>query len=254
MLCLWVLGFLSVLAVLGMVVFVDPIAQASAYHQFSDSRSLLGINHFWNVTSNAMFALSGLVGLWVVGRAGSGVFAAELRIAYGCFFMGVTLVALGSAYYHFAPDNGTLVWDRLPMTVAFMALVAIILGEHIAPSIGGKLLLPLVLVGMASVVYWAYTEASGHGDLRAYVLVQFLPLFIIPVILLLFPSPYGSSRAYWVLIAAYLAAKVCEHFDAAIYDLGLGLSGHTLKHLIAALALLLLALEYWRRASLQRGV
>lgn len=245
-------GLLSVLAVLGMFFCVDPVAQAPAYHHFADARSLLRINHFWNVTSNALFALSGLVGLWVVAGVGRGVFAPELRIAYWLFFIAVTLVALGSAYYHWAPDNASLVWDRLPMTLAFMALVAIILGEHIAPRVGGRLLLPLVLAGMASVAYWAYTEASGRGDLRAYLLVQFLPMLIIPVILLLFPSPYGSPRAYWVLLAAYLVAKICEHFDAAIYQQGLGVSGHTLKHLIAAIALLLLALDYRRRARLHK--
>ncbi|HNG60439.1 MAG TPA: hypothetical protein PKZ52_11485, partial [Cellvibrionaceae bacterium] len=87
------------------------------------------------------------------------------------------------------------------------------------------------------------------GDLQAYLLVQFLPMLIIPLILLLFPVNHSRPSAYWLLLVCYLLAKVCEHFDTVIYELGLGLSGHTLKHLIAAAGIFLLAVNYRRRTA-----
>ncbi|HMY38678.1 MAG TPA: ceramidase domain-containing protein, partial [Marinagarivorans sp.] len=152
---LWGLVIISLASVLGVFIWLPPIAQTVAYHQFADERSFLSISHFWNVVSNLMFAVSGAVGVWVV-RGGDTAFAPELRVAYRVFFVGVMLVAVGSAYYHWAPDNATLVWDRLPMTVAFMALFAIVIGEHISPSAGAKLLVPLISSGVAAVAYWAF--------------------------------------------------------------------------------------------------
>ncbi len=238
----WV-ALISLAAVVATFVFLAPIPQSVQYHQFADERNFLLVPHFWNVVSNLMFAVSGGLGFWALAQGKEALCPPELRLAYRLFFVGVTLVAAGSAYYHLAPDNVTLVWDRLPMTIAFMALFAIIIGEYIAPAAGARLLLPLLALGATAVVYWAYTERAGQGDLRAYLLVQFLPMLIIPLILVVFPARFGKSSAIWLLLACYLLAKVCEHFDAAIFQWGLGLSGHTLKHLVAALGVLNFALS-----------
>lgn len=244
----WGLLGISLLAVVATFTQIGPIPQAVTYHQFADGRSFLAVPHFWNVVSNLLFLLSGGVGLWAVGRGRSERILPPLRWAYRVFFTGVMLVAVGSAYYHLAPANTTLVWDRLPMTIAFMALFAIIIGEHIEPSLGRRLLIPLLFIGGGSVGYWAYSESLGRGDLRPYLLVQFLPMVIIPLILLLFPVQRGTPWAYWQLLACYLLAKFCEHFDAAIFQMGLGISGHSLKHLLAALGILFLALSMGRRS------
>lgn len=243
---LYLLSFITLGALIG-ICFLDPIAQSADYHSFADNRLLIGINNFWNVISNGIFALAGVVGLAAVAKSNISVFPAELHLAYRVFFVGVLLVAAGSSYYHLAPENSTLVWDRLPMTIAFMALFSIILGEYVALDLGRKMLLPLIVCGAAAVGYWWYTERIGQGDLRAYILVQFLPMLLITLILILFRPGVGSVGAYWLLLGCYVLAKSCEHWDKQIYALGLGLSGHTLKHIFAALGVLFLALTYSKR-------
>lgn len=219
---------------------MPPLAQNVEYHKFADSRRLFNINNFWNVISNGMFALSGVLGLLVVLKTAHAAFLQALHTAYIVFFVGVMLVAVGSGYYHLVPNNSTLVWDRLPMTIAFMALFSIIIGERISPDAGKNLLLPLIILGAAAVCYWSYTEYLGRGDLRPYIIVQFLPMLIIPLILLLFPSSSTQAAGYWQLLGCYLLAKLCEHLDRQIYEFGLGVSGHALKHIIAAVGILFL--------------
>ncbi len=206
---------------------------------------MLGVSNFWNVMTNLPFLIVGLMGIRRVmaNRLGGGM--PQLRPAYLIFFIGVFLVGLGSGYYHLDPDNGTLIWDRLPMTIAFMALFSAIVGEYLSITWGRRLLYPLVLIGMASVVYWHWSEQQGHGDLRFYALVQFLPMFLIPV-MLVFCQPRLSGNGYlWGIIGIYAAAKLAETGDVVIYEHLRFLSGHSLKHLLAAggAALFLVALQ-----------
>ena len=144
------------------------------------------------------------------------------------------MVALGSAYYHLQPDNNTLVWDRLPMTVAFTSLLAMIIAERIDVAVGYVTLWPLVLAGVFSVGFWHYTEQAGAGDLRPYGLIQFLPTLLIPLLIWLFPARYTCGADMLLGVALYVTAKLLEHFDRAIYSIGQVISGHTLKHLVAA--------------------
>ncbi|RZA04973.1 MAG: alkaline phytoceramidase [Moraxellaceae bacterium] len=250
---LWLIVLITIAALVA-IGFVPPIAQSADYHNFADSRQLFNINNFWNVISNGMFALTGVLGFLVVSKTAHPAFPKALHPAYKVFFAGVMLVALGSGYYHLSPDNSTLVWDRLPMTIAFMALFSIIIGERIAPDLGKNLLIPLIILGAAAVCYWRYTEHLGQGDLRPYIAVQFLPMLIIPLILLLFPSASVRAVGYWQLLGCYLLAKLCEHMDKQIYDSGLHISGHTLKHVIAAVGILLLVREYKKRLNVQHSV
>jgi hypothetical protein len=208
-----------------------PIAQDLAYHRFADARTLLGIPNFWNVASNLPFVIVGAFGLFALPRRLHAIEPA-LKSAYLVLFLGVALVGFGSGYYHWSPNNETLVWDRLPMTLAFMAFFAIILGEHVSLSLARWLLWPLLAFGVGSVLYWQASERAGHGDLRPYILVQFLPMLLIPLILLLYPRP--GRGAIWLALAAYVAAKLFEQFDAQVYAALGGISGHSLKHLAAA--------------------
>ncbi|MDM8545962.1 ceramidase domain-containing protein [Candidatus Venteria ishoeyi] len=221
----------------------NPIAQDLSYHLFKDTREISGVPNFWNVFSNLPFLLLGLLGLYKINKL---QLVSDLKIAYILLFMGSALVALGSAYYHLWPNNQTLVWDRLPMTIAFMALFSIIIAEFISIRLGRWLLWPLILLGMASVVYWHLTESWGQGDLRYYALVQFFPILAIPVILLCFRPSYTRVFAYWWLLLAYLLAKLFEMLDAEIYQI-LPVSGHSLKHVLAALGLYILLKAYEQR-------
>lgn len=212
-----------------LVVFAPPIPQDPAYHRLADTRAFLGIPYFMDVASSAAFLLVGALGLRLCRRG-------ELpgaRRAWTVFFAGVSLVAFGSGYYHAAPADATLVWDRLPMTVAFMALLAALSAEHLRPAAEAPLLGGALAVGVASVIWWRAT-----GDLRLYAWVQFAPLAALVYLLAAFPARY-ARRGYLVLaLALYAACKVFEASDHAVYAASAGLvSGHTVKHLLAALAL-----------------
>ena len=221
---------------------INPIAQDTAYHNFADQRSMMNIPNFLNVLSNLPFIIIGLNGIRLVvsGRASGGL--AELQSIYLAFFAGVFLTGFGSAYYHYHPANETLLWDRLPMTIAFMALFSAIAGEYISSRMALILFVPLLLSGIISVIYWYVTELHGNGDLRPYALVQFLPALLIPLILWLFNSKFNGDKYIWGILGAYAVSKLMEYFDASIYSqLGI-LSGHSLKHLTAAFGALIF---YW---------
>ena len=209
--------------------FVDAIPQDPAYHAFADGRALFGVANFWNVATNAPFLVIGLGGL-----------ASWRRSAWPLHYLvlctGVALVSIGSGWYHLAPSNPALVFDRLPMTIAFMALFAAVIADRVYPDGGHRALWPLVAIGIASIGWWHVTEQAGSGDLRFYALVQFLPMLLLPLILVLFREGALESRWLWATFAAYAAAKLAEYFDAGIYSAGHLLSGHSLKHLLAALA------------------
>jgi len=229
-------------SILGIVVFVlslDPIAQDPRYHQFVDARTLLGIPNFWNVMSNLPFLLAGAYGIVHLAKHRM-IVIEDIRYVYAVFCIGVALVAFGSGYYHLAPDNRSLIWDRLPMTIAFMSFFVILLCDFVSVTLGKRLFIPLILIGIASVLYWYATELAGKGDLRLYVLVQFIPLIFIPVILLLHRNSGKQISGYWYLFAAYFIAKVLEYFDKEIYQFGNVISGHSLKHFAAAIGIFLL--------------
>lgn len=246
---LWLLAAVAVLG--GVVVYsLGPVPQDAAYHAFADQRTLFGVPNFWNVVSNLPFLLVGIAGILVLRSRRAGGTLPELRPAFFAFFIGSALVAFGSGYYHLAPNNETLVFDRLPMTIAFMGFFSLILGEHLDPKLGRRSLLPLLIVGTASVLYWWITESRGHGDLRPYALVQYLPIVLIPLILILFPSRLTNVRLIWGVLAAYALAKVLEYFDLPIYR-SLGISGHTLKHLVAAIGMFLPAVALRVRTVLR---
>ena len=204
-------------AIIG-VFSINPIAQDPGYHHFADQRGLINVPNFFDVISNLAFVIVGVMGIRLIGsgRATGGL--PELQAVYLTFFVGVFLTGFGSAYYHFHPDNQTLLWDRLPMTIAFMALFSAIIGETISPRLALKLFIPLLAAGMASVVYWHVSELNGSGDLRPYVLVQFLPIVLIPLMLVLFNSRLNGNKYIWGIIGAYAVSKLMEHFDARIYN------------------------------------
>ena len=227
--------------VVGTILFLLPaLHQDESYHHFADGRTIAGVPNFWNVVSNAPFALVGILGLLALSDKASRV-----------LFSGVFLTAFGSAYYHWAPDDARLVWDRLPMTIVFMTLFALVIEEPVRTHI--KELLPTLLTcGIASVLWWRFT-----GNLWSYVLVQFVPMLVIPALLVMRSGkrrianpPQAVSLHYikpglWPVIVLYGLAKAAEQFDAAIYSV-LPLSGHTWKHLLGAFATFYIL--RWRRA------
>lgn len=236
-----VLWGVSLVIIAAVFVLVAPIAQPSAYHHFADPRRVLGVPNFADVVSNIAFVPAGLYGLWVVfKRLDPGYDTLPLAV----FFAGVVLVAPGSAYYHGTPDNGTLFWDRLPMTVAFMGLLSAVISDRL-PTRNRGVLIGLIGIGLASVLSWHFAEQTCAGsspacagDLRAYMLVQFLPVVLIPLIMGMWPKGvYMTGQAIGLAFLFYALAKVTEHFDPQIlHILGGTVSGHTIKHVFGALS------------------
>lgn len=220
--------------------FIDPIAQDPGYHEFADRRPYLGIPNFWNVATNLPFLVIGIAGLTQLP-------AVALRLHYAVFCIGVALVAVGSGRYHLEPSTAALVFDRLPMTIAFMALFGAVIADRVSMPLGRALLWPLIALGIASIGWWHTTEQAGRGDLRPYALVQFLPMLLIPLMLVLFRGERLRSGWLWAGLGAYLGAKLMEHFDAGLYSAGQMLGGHSLKHLLAALA------AWWIIRAFQRS-
>jgi Ceramidase len=244
----WLLGGVAFVAIVG-TLLVPRIPQDPNYHLFADTRTIAGIPNFWNVISNAPFALVGIYGLIRTPR----LLARSLWPGYIAFCVAVIGVSVGSAYYHYAPSTPALVWDRLPMSVAFMAVFSLILGERVNPALCRTLLGPLLILGAATVFYWSWTERHGVGDLRPYALVQFLPFLLIALMLWLYPGSRQSSAWLWWAFVMYFLAKVAERFDAPVYH-AVGISGHTIKHLLSAVAVLcaLLALLHLGSAQAAR--
>ena len=243
----YILIFLSVLCIILSVLMQEPIAQDLAYHQFKDTRTIWGIPNFWNVISNLPFLVIGILGIVKISLTDKLNITNKTKSAYTLLFLGTALVGLGSGYYHIHPNNETLVCDRLPMAVTYMALFTIIISEFISVRIARKVLFPLAVTGILSVVYWYYTETLGRGDLRFYILVQFLPLLVAPVILLCFQSLYTKQNTYWIPLTLYLLAKICELYDTEIYNITGFFSGHSIKHILIALGIYILLASYERR-------
>ena len=228
------------LALFAGVMALDPIAQDAAYHDFADQRFLLGVPNLLDVASNIAFLI---VGAW-----GIALCAGQRRpprvASWMAFFLCTVLTSFGSAYYHWAPNDATLVWDRLPMALAFMALWVALAVEHVGEGLERFLLAPALAAGAMSVLWWWWS-----GDLRPYLWVQFAPLLCIPFMLAMFPARYTHRRFILYGIGLYALAKAAEIEDMNIFKLTAHVvSGHTLKHLLAAGGIFALLVMLRRRA------
>jgi len=216
-----------------------PVSQDQTYHNFADQRELFGIPNFWNVVSNFPFIVVGAIGLAQFRHSATTV------VLFGAIF----LTGFGSSYYHLHPNDATLFWDRLPMTLGFAAILSAVVQERVDQRAGATLLWPLLAVGISSLFLWLAT-----GDLRLYAWAQFFPLIALILILSLFPPKYTGTR-YWFLGAGlYALAKVLEYFDHQVFVVvGSTLSGHTLKHLAAAAACCSILRAFQVRRPLKAG-
>jgi len=217
--------------------FLNPIDQDPAYHRLADTRSFAGIPNFLNVASNALFLVAGFYGLCVAWRKRDEEFLAGwVRGPWMVLTASLFLTGLGSPYYHWAPTDATLFWDRLPMSIGFASVLGLVLIERVDVSLGRLLWTPLVLAAVGSLVFW-----RAGGDLRFYGLLQGWALVLVPLILILFPGKYADGRSWAVVLAFYGLAKVFELCDRPVYRLGGIISGHTLKHFCAGLAAFVIA-------------
>jgi dsRNA-gated channel SID-1 len=233
-------------AVAFVALLFPAIPQPLSYHNFADHRSWLGVPNFGDVISNVPFAIVGVWGVIFLFRPRGRNFAdPRERWLYVVMFAALILTAFGSSYYHLAPDNARLVWDRIPIMMVFMALLAAVIAERVSVTVGVALFPVLEIVGVASVFTWRAGELRGHGDLRFYAAVQVYAVLILLLTLLL-PPKYTRGSDFVVVVGFYALAKILEEFDHHVFSVGCIVSGHTLKHLAAAAA------SYWILRMLQK--
>jgi hypothetical protein len=214
-----ILAAVAAVSLAGLFLFVPAIPQDQAFHRLADARAIFGIPNFWNVASNIPFFVIGVLGLRVPGP-----------LTQRAFFLSIFLVGFGSPYYHWAPSDAPLMWDRLPITLGFMAILANLLEERVSDKAGG-LLWPLLALGVLSLVVWRMTD-----DLRLYGWVVFFPILVLPLLFWLFPPKYTGTANWFIAAGLYGASKVTEVLDWQIMSFGGAVSGHTLKHLFVAAA------------------
>jgi hypothetical protein len=204
-------------ASLGGLLLLSPIPQDQSYHQFADQRTIFGIPNFWNVVSN--------IPVLAVGAAG--LRRCHDDAATVVFFLGVFLTGIGSSYYHWDPNDSSLFWDRLPMTLSLTAIFALAVKECINARVRAILLWPSLAIGLFSLLLWRWSN-----DLRLYFWVQFFTGTAVMLFFLLYPHKYIGTR-YWIVAGMlYLLAKVFEFTDETMFSAG---RTHT-KHLAAAAA------------------
>lgn len=208
----------------------------------------LSIPNFGDVVSNLVILAGGIWGaiLTNVAREEYNDFAVEdmdstrqwqLTICLPILFYATIFTSFGSTYYHWSPTNQSLVWDRLPMTLAFVSVFCFMLEEYTTFGIGVVLLFPLIGIGVFSIIYWKWTD-----DLRLYALVQFLPLLVIAWLVAAGDPKHGGWLQHVLALTFYALAKCCEDWDRKIFELtGRRVSGHSLKHVLAGFSSMAIA-------------
>lgn len=214
--------------------WIDPIAQDPHYHAFADQRFWCGVANGQNVWSNALFLVAGLLGLFRTRYLPRDLVAPAVLAS-----VFLALTALGSAFYHHAPGDASLVWDRLPLAVAIMALLVLGLTDRFDARVAAWLA-PAALAGAGSVAWWAW-----FGDLRPYALVQFGGLVTL-ILLLVFGRRGHLHPGWWcAAIGAYIIAKACELGDSWVWIQSDGtFAGHMLKHVVSGLGAIALVLGF----------
>lgn len=224
--------WLGVLALVLLAAFMPPLAQHAHFHDFADQRSWLGLPCALDVLSNLPFALFGLLGLYVLRRVPAAALVQAQRQLAALFFAGLIVTALCSSWYHWAPDNAGLAVDRLGMTVAFAGLLGLGAATHVSGRAGHGFALAVLLCGPLSV--WAWVAS---GNLLPWALLQGGGLVLLLVLAVMKPLPGALAVRWGVAVAIYAVAKVLEQYDAAVFGFaGQLVSGHSLKHLVAACA------------------
>ena len=224
----------------------EPSDAPMSYYRFAGDWRVLGIPNFLNVVSNLPFLAAGILGLaFVLGREGRALLARPAeRWPYLVFFAGVTATTFGSGFFHLGPlladgsvNTLAMLGDRLPITIAFTGLFAAFIADRVSARAGLVALPLLVAFGVAACIYWYVSYQPGGGDLRPYALVQVYPALAIPLVCWLFAGRHTHGRYVVYTLALYGVAKVFETYDIAVYALlGETLSGHVIKHLLAAVA------------------
>jgi hypothetical protein len=221
------LGAVVLLLVL-VACLAPPLAQVESYHAFADTHTRWGLPHAFNLLSNLPFALVGVAlfaRLYTMPRAALG---GAQRVLVQLAAAGLVLTALGSSWYHLAPDDAGLVVDRAAMCVAFAALLGLA-ACRISERAGLALAAVVLVGGLAAVQAWSLT-----GKLTPWVVVQGGGVLLLAALAAQRHDTALPVR-WWLVIAGYALAKLLELGDHALWvATDAAVSGHSLKHVVAA--------------------
>ena len=222
---------LACLSLLALALLGPALAQPAHYHEFADRRVLWGLPFAMDVLSNLPFALAGAAGAWCLARLPAGALPEDRAMA-ALFFGGLLLTAAVSSWYHWQPDDAGLAADRCGMAVAFAGLLGLAAAGRVSARAGGALGLAVLVLAPVSVQVWLAT-----GNVWPWAVLQFGGMGLVVWFMLLRPRDAASEIRWSLVILAYAAAKLLEANDHLVYELSREMvSGHTLKHVTAALA------------------
>lgn len=248
------LPLLATVTICCLMLVHGPIAQWLHYNEFADQSTIFGIPRAGDVLSNLGFAWVAIWGMFRLWPQRSHPTLLAGRNGYGLFLIGLLLTSIGSSYYHLAPDNTRLVWDRLPIALACAGLLAAVRAENLHNANGKACVAVLAVLAIVSVEWWHITDLQGGGDLRPYLLFQILPLVLIPMWQAIYCAPRADRVAFGAALLAYVAAKAAEMHDHQLLAMLGFISGHTLKHLLATLAAWILVRRLTQRPDTQPAV
>lgn len=223
------LPLLAGAALLAWLTVHGPILERPDHNVFADQRAWLGVANSADVLSNLAFLVVGLCGLGALGRR-----SAEAP-AIVAFLASLLATAAGSAWYHWAPGDDRLLAYRLPNALLAMSLLAAVAGDGLGRVRQARLLVACLLTGLAGMTW---TMASG--DLRAFLGTQLVPFAIAIVWQWTWPRPAAVRAAFTLALGAFIASQWAQAHDRAILQV-VNVSGHTLQHLLAAVACSLVA-------------
>jgi hypothetical protein len=219
-------------ALLGAIAMLGPhVGEPPGYQQFADQRMGLGIAHAADVLSNIGFLVAGAIGAWSLWRVPARALGNMERAMAALFFAGLVTTALCSAWYHLQPDASNLVIDRTGMAIAFAGLLGLCAATHVSGRAGAAAGPALLLAAAAAI------RASAAGELLPWAVLQFGGMAMVCAAAFTRPVPFALRVNWLAVVAIYAVAKLAEMNDAAVFELANHLvSGHTLKHLVAAIA------------------
>lgn len=220
-------------AMAAVAVFGPAVADPGAAQVFVDHRAWEAVPNAGDVLSNLAFLAAGLAGLWQLARVPLRAIDAMERAMAALFFVGLMLTAGASAWYHWVPEAAGLAIDRTGMSVAFAGLLGLAAGTRVSGRAAAALGLTALLLGPFA------ARAALDGNVVPWALVQFGGAALLAWMACLRPRASALTVGWFGVLVAYILAKLFEANDAHVFAIsGELVSGHTLKHVVAALAAL----------------
>ncbi|MFD1710511.1 hypothetical protein FVQ98_06580 [Ottowia sp. GY511] len=236
---------------MALALWLPPMALPADYHRFADQRMLAGVPHALDVLTNLAFGGVATWGLWVACRVPRGALPVVQRVLAVLLFIGLLGTAVGSSLYHLAPDNAGLTLDRLGMALPFAALLGLAAADRISARAGVVLALVIAVAAPTSALLDALT-----GNMTPWTVLQTSGLVLLLALATQRPRPQALGFSLLAVVLTYAAAKGLELADAPVFAWTAGaVSGHSLKHVVAALAVwpVVCALARKRVASARHG-